>query len=327
MKVLVTGASGFVGRRLVPRLLLEGHEAVCALRSAKGGKGLPEGVKTVITGELEASADLPGALAGVDTVIHLAGRAHVMHDKAQNPATEYYRVNVEASRVLGERAVEAGVKRIVFASSVKAMGERTLEIPYTETSVCAPEDDYGKTKLEAENVLKGICARGGVELVILRFPLVYGPGVKGNMAALVKAARKGIPLPLGAATNLRSLIFVDNLVDAIIACSKNPSAASGIFLVSDGEDISTSRLYRLIGEAMDKRLRIPAVPLGLMKTLGQAGDMAGALMGRKMPITSGAVEKLFGSLRVDSSKIRVALGWTPPYSVEEGMRAMVEGSR
>ncbi|WP_303290706.1 SDR family oxidoreductase [Marinobacter sp. SS5-14b] len=306
VKVLLTGATGFVGKGLARQLgRMEGVSLACAVRRS----GTPQCGEEFAVGELQATTDWYAALAGRNVVVHAAARAHVMRDETENPLAEYRRVNVDGTLNLARQAAEAGVSRFVFVSSIKVNGEETGEgMRFTADQLPAPEDAYGISKLEAEQALQALAEETGMEVVIIRPPLVYGPGVKGNFATMIKLVHKGLPLPLGAVHNKRSLVALDNLVDLIITCIGHPAAANQVFLAGDGTDLSTTELLRGIGQVMGKPARLIPVPPGLL--------MFGAsLMGKK-----DVAQRVLGSLQVDISKARHLLGWEPPLSVEEGLR-------
>jgi len=310
VKALVTGATGFVGQALVRQMLADGRSAVrAAVRRETGA--LPAGVECVVTGDL---ADLNGetswrtALSGADAVVHLAARVHVMRESASDPLSEFRRVNVAASLELATRAAAAGVRRFVYVSSVKVNGESGT---YTEADAPAPEDAYGVSKHEAEVGLRRIADETGLEVVIIRPPLVYGPGVRANFRALMHAVARGIPLPLGAIDNRRSLVASDNLADFILTCVNHAAARNQTFLVSDGEDLSTTNLVRRLAGAMGRRARLFPVPASFLM-------MAATLAGQRE-----AARRLIGSLQVDISRARRLLNWTPPISVDEGLRRAV----
>jgi len=304
MQVLITGANGFVGRALVSALSGAGHTVVPAVRRATG---LPN---QVLVGELGPATDWDGALAGCEAVVHLAARVHVMRDEASDPLAEFRRVNSEGTLKLAREAVKAEVKRFVFISTVKVNGEGRDE-PYRETDVPAPEDAYAVSKWEAEQGLHRIAQETGLEVVILRPPLVYGPGVKANFLRLRHIVQRGWPLPLGAIRNRRSLLYLGNFVDAIRLCVEHPAAAGQTFLLDDGEAVSTPDLVRALATAMGRPARLLAVPVGML-------EFVGALLGKRA-----AVARLAGSLYVDSAAIRSRLGWTPPFSMEAGLAATV----
>ncbi len=273
-----------------------------------------EGTEAAIINAIDGNTDWLDTLRGVDVVIHLAARVHVMHDDSTDPLAEFRRVNVAGTENLARQAVRAGVRRLVYVSSIKVNGEATCgEGKFSETDASAPQDPYGISKREAEQVLHKVAAETGLEVVIVRPPLVYGAGVKGNFAQMLRVLSKGIPLPLASVKNLRSLIYVGNLVDALILCATHSAAAGQTYLVSDGEDISTSDLLRQLGAAMGHPARLLPCPQALLK-------WAGSLTGK-----AEQVERLLGSLRVDSGKIRRELGWIPPYALQQGLRITAKG--
>jgi len=259
---------------------------------------------------MNAQTDWHPALAGCDAVVHLAARVHLMHDTAQDPLALYRATNTEATLNLARQAARAGVKRFVFVSSIKVNGEGR-DTPYRETDVAAPEDAYAISKWEAEQGLQRIAQETGLEIVILRPPLVYGPGVKANFLRLMQTVQRGWPLPLGAIRNRRSLLYLGNFVDAIRLCVEHPAAAGQTFLLDDGEPVSTPELIRALARAMGRPARLLAVPVGVL-------EWSGALLGRRA-----AVARLTGSLCVDSSAIRSRLGWVPPFTMEAGLAATV----
>ncbi len=305
-KVMATGATGFVGSGLVKRLTGRGFQVVAPVRSQAASDIGP------VVGDIDGHTDWRGALQNVNAVVHSAARAHVMKDGARDPLAEFRKVNAEGTLNLARQAVEAGVKRFVYLSSIKVNGEQTSKgAPFREEDTPAPEDPYGISKFEAEQKLQRLAAETGLEVVIIRPPLVYGPGVKGNFASMVKLVARGLPLPLGAVDNKRSLIALDNLVDLIITCIDHPAAANQVFLAGDGEDLSTTELLHGVAWAMGKRSRLIPVPAGVL--------MFGAsLVGKKA-----VAQRLLGSLQVDISKARDLLGWQPPISVEEGLAKAV----
>jgi nucleoside-diphosphate-sugar epimerase len=309
MKVLVTGAGGLVGQRLCQRLLEEGVDLRMAVRTRAAGSNRFD---QVATGSIDGATDWRAVLEGVQVVIHLAARVHVMRDSAADPLTAFRAVNLHGSLCLARQAVAAGVKRYVFVSSIKVNGESTEPgQAFQESDACNPQDPYAISKYEAEQGLRQLAADTGLEVVIIRPPLVYGPGVKANFAALMRAVRKGWPLPLGAVHNQRSLIALDNLVDFIITCSRHPKAANQTFLVSDGQDVSTTELVRGLAQAAGVPARLLPVPVWAL-------TWAARLLGK-----ADAVQRLCGSLQIDSAKACDVLGWAPPVSVPQGLRRAV----
>ena len=314
MKVLVTGASGFVGRALCEALLRHGQSVRGTLRQPDGKLALVEGIEPIVVGTINAATDWKAALAGCDAIVHLAARVHVMDDKSSDPLAEFREVNTEGTLNLARQAAQAGAKRFVFVSTIKVNGEGREE-PYRETDTPAPEDAYAISKWEAEEGLHRIARDTGMEVVILRPPLVYGPGVKANFLRLMRMVERGWPLPLGAIRNRRSLLYLGNFVDAIRVCIEHPAAAGHTFLLDDGEAVSTPELIRAVAQALGRPARLLAVPMGML-------EGAGALLGKRA-----AVERLTGSLYVDSSLIRSRLGWTPPHSMAEGLAATVASTK
>jgi nucleoside-diphosphate-sugar epimerase len=309
--ILVTGATGFIGGFICKRLLAAGLTVRGTLLETETPSSLVRGVEPVIIKPLGPDTAWEGAVTGIETVIHLAARVHVMDDSAADPLTEFRKVNTEGTRQLAREAAKNGVKRLVFVSSIKVNGEESLT-PYNENSHAQPTDPYGISKWEAEQALREIEAETGLQVVIIRPTLVYGPGVKANFLNMMKIVSRGIPLPLASIGNKRSLIYVGNLVDALATCAIHPAAAGRTFLVSDGEDVSTPDLIRRTASALGVPARLFPVPISLM-------CLAGAVTGK-----NAAVKRLLGSLTVDSSKIRRELDWQPPFTMEEGLRETAE---
>lgn len=304
-RILVTGASGFIGSALVPALSAAGHATRRAVRRL-AEQHSPEGETTAV-GDIDGTTDWTEALRDIEIVVHLAARTHVLHETASDPLAAYRRVNVEGTRRLATQAAAAGVRRIVFLSSIKVNGERTFARPYTEDDTPQPEDAYGATKWEAEQALRTIERETRLQVVILRPPLVYGPGVKGNFLRLMKLVSRGWPLPLASVRNQRSLVYVGNVVDAIPACIKAPAAAGRTYLVSDGHDLSTPDLVRALARCLGVAPRLYPFPPSLL--------MLGAgILGKREEAT-----RVLGSLQVASSRIRKELGWQPPDTIEEGL--------
>ena len=307
--VALTGASGFVGQALVQRLTAGGFGSPRALRLPaslfqNGGSALPSADETANLSALWAQQ-----LHGVEVLIHLAARVHVMNDTAQAPLSAFRAANVWGTQQLARAAAGAGVKRFVYISSVKVNGESTEPgRPFGENDAPNPSDDYAQSKYEAESSLHDIAAQTGIQVVIIRPPLVYGPGVRANLAALIGAVQRGLPLPLGAVHNKRSLIGLDNLCDLIATCMCHAAAANQTFMVSDGEDLSTTVLIRRLASAMGRPARLLSVPVPLLRA-------AATLVGQ-----SAAVRRLCGNLQVDTTKAHQLLGWRPAVSVDEGLR-------
>lgn len=301
-KVLVTGASGFVGKSLCEALAKGSISYRRALRSKLDS--VPD---DAVIGDIGPDTSWRPALQDVDSVIHLAARAHIMRDSAADALAEYRRINVAGTTKLAQEAIRAGVRQFVFLSSIKVNGERTGSMPFREVDEPSPEDSYGLSKLEAERELIRICAGSGMAITIIRPPLVYGPEVKGNFLTLMRAVYRGIPLPFASIDNRRSLIYVGNLISAILACLGNSCSANRTYLVSDGYDLSTPELIRKLAAALQSPTRLYSLSPSLLR-------LAGKMIGR-----TGQVARLTESLQVDQSLTKQALGWTPPISVEQGL--------
>lgn len=309
MKVVVTGANGFIGTALCPYLVANGYEVVPVVRRSCEIKGA-----RVLDPDNEGAWD--SALVGCESIVHLAGRAHVMQGSPEDFLDTYREANVQASLSLARRAVQAGVRRLVFLSTTKINGEQTTSgSRFRPEDIPAPQDSYSMSKLEAERGLREISARTGIELVVIRPPLVYGPGVKGNFASMVRWVCKQIPLPLGAVRNQRSLVALDNLIDFVALCAdrqRSPGAANETFLISDGEDVSTTELLRKVACAYGVPSRLLTIPEVWVQ-------FAANLLGK-----GAAADRLLGSLVVDSSKAHVLLGWSPVVSMDEQLKKMAE---
>lgn len=305
-RILVTGASGFVGGQLIRRLAAQPTVEVQGAVRAK-----PEGDHSVLipVGDINGDTDWSKALQNQRVIVHTAARAHIMEDSAVDPLTEFRRVNVAGTLNLARQGAAAGIRRFVFISSIKVNGEQTMSgVCFRADDAPAPEDPYGISKSEAEQGLQQIARETGMEVVVVRPPLVYGPGVKGNFASMIRLVAKGFPLPLGAIHNKRSLVALDNLVDLIITCIDHPRAANEVFLAGDGEDLSTSELLRRVGAALGRPARLLPVPAALLQ------------FGASVLSKKAMAQRLLGSLQVDISKNRHLLGWEPPVSVDEGLR-------
>lgn len=306
MKIFITGESGFVGSKLFSRLVGNGFDVVGlkgSFREFIKNNGVNESEKFSIK------------LEGAECFVHLAARVHVMNDTSLDPLAEFRRVNVEGTTYLARQAAAAGVRRFVFLSSIKVNGEFTVAgQSFTADDVPAPQDAYGISKHEAEQSLRLIANETGMEVVIIRAPLVYGPGVKANFASMMRWLSRGLPLPFAAVTqNRRSLVALDNLIDLIVTCLHHPAAAHQTFLVSDGEDLSTADLLHRMGIAMGRATRLFYVPIALLKLVTQLLNKPSIC------------QRLCGSLQLDTTKTRKVLGWAPPISVNEGLRRVAEG--
>ena len=302
--VLVTGASGFVGRALCPRLRAAGYRVAVSTRDRAAARIL-DAEDVHVTAPLGPETNWRPALGGVEAVVHLAARVHVMHGSDAEAA--HRQANAEGTLRLARQAAAAGVRRLVFLSTVKVNGERTGAAPFRESDAPAPADAYARSKWEAESGLARIAERTGLEVVVVRPPLVYGPGVGANFLALLKICQARAPLPLAGAVNRRSLLFVGNLADAIVRCLDHPAAAGETYLLRDGEDISTVQLLRRAAQALGRPARLFPLPTGVLR-------LAGGLIGK-----GAVVARLLDSLAVDDGKIRRQLGWTPPFTLAQGL--------
>ncbi len=309
--VLVTGANGFVGRALCVGLSRRGYTVRAAVRELSRAIGLPGEVVQIA--DIEADADWSSVLAGIDAVVHLAARVHVMRDNALQPLAAFRAVNVVATERLARAAAAQGVKRFVYVSSIKVNGEGTQPgRPYTSDDVPAPTDPYGISKHEAEQALRQLAQETGLEVVIIRPVLVYGPGVKANFLSMMRWLHRGVPLPFGAINNQRSLVALDNLVDLIVTCLQHPKAPNQALLVSDGEDLSTTELLRRSAAALGRPALLIPVPVVVLRT-------AARLLGK-----ADLAERLCGFLQVDIGKTRDLLGWVPPVSVDYALKQTAE---
>lgn len=305
--ILVTGANGFVGRALIGRGARDGLRLRAAAR--RGLSHWPAGVESVLTPDLAPGANWRPALEGADVVVHLAARVHVMHESSTDALAEFRRINVVGTLNLARQAVDEGVQRFVFISSVKVNGESTRrDRPFTPEDVPAPVGAYGVSKYEAEVGLMELAEKTGLEVVIVRPVLVYGPGVKGNFLSMMRWLHRRIPLPFGAVYNQRSLAALDNVVDFILTCISHPGAANQTFLISDGEDLSTTELIRRLARAMDRPTWLIPLPVSLLRSIATIVGMRAT------------AERLLNSLQVDISKTRNLLNWAPPVMVDEGLR-------
>ncbi|NTG29279.1 NAD-dependent epimerase/dehydratase family protein [Agrobacterium rhizogenes] len=305
--ILVTGAKGFVGQALCAELARRQMDYRPVSRAPKPG--------FVAMGTFDGATDWARVLAGVETVVHLAARVHVMNDTSSDPLAAFRAANVDATVNLARQAARAGVKRFIFLSSIKVNGEATVPgRPFRASDMPHPEDPYGQSKREAEEALLAIGAETGMEIVVIRPPLVYGPGVKANFASLMKWAGRPFPWPFGLVTNRRSLVFVGNLVDFILLSAHHPAAGNRVFLISDGADLSIGELIGKLSTAMGRKALLLPIPPRLLEGLA-------ALLGRRA-----AAQRLLGSLQVDIGETMAITGWSPPYSVDEGLQLAVAAS-
>jgi nucleoside-diphosphate-sugar epimerase len=306
---LVTGATGFVGTALCNRLRESSVSVKATFRDSVIVPRFPSGIIPVPIGPIGSKSQLTEAFRGVDIVIHLAGRVHVMNKGAIDAIAEFRDVNVVGTETIARQAAAAGVQRFVYVSSIKVNGDSTPQnVSFTEADPHRPRDPYGISKAEGELALHRVMRETGMDVVIVRPPLVYGAGVKGNFLTMLKVLCRGMPLPFGKISNRRSMVYLENLVDALVLCSQQPEAAGETYLVCDGEDISTPELLRKLGEALDR-------PVHLFPVHGSVLRLAAAMIGQTC-----AFERLLGSLTVDSRKIRRELGWAPQYSLNDGLR-------
>lgn len=304
--MLITGASGFVGKALCLEAVSRGLTVRAASRSEST---FPSAVECVFVEDINGSTDWHDTLTGCDVVAHLAARAHVMHDTTAEPFTEFRKVNVDGTLNLARQAASAGVKRFVFISSIGVNGAETFSTPFVVQDEPAPHSPYAVSKHEAELGLRALALETGIEVVIIRPPIVYGPNAPGNFGSLIRWLSHGLPLPLGVVSqNRRSLVALANLVDLILTCMHHPKAANQTFLVSDGEDLSTTELLQKMGNAMNRPVRLLPVPVSLL-------SCAARFLGK-----TAMAQSLLGSLQVDISKTCTLLDWKPPVSVDEGLR-------
>ncbi|PKR54884.1 UDP-glucose 4-epimerase family protein [Thalassospira marina] len=310
LKMAVTGANGFVGQAVCKAALADGFAVRALVRNDAALAQLPDELKADarVVGDIDGKTDWTGHFDGVDCLVHLAARVHVMSETSTNPLAAFRTVNVDGSLNLARALVAQNVRRMVFVSSIKVNGEETRFSAFNENSPVNPQDPYGQSKAEAEESLRAFSRKSGLGLTVLRPPLVYGPGVKANFAALAKLTMKGVPLPFGAIRNHRSLIHVDNLADACVVVASHPTASYQTYLVSDGEDFSLGEMITLLAEGMGKKSFLIPVPTSLLNLLG------------KITGKSAQVARLTGSLQVDSRAIRRDLRWLPPVDAREGLR-------
>ena len=307
-KILITGIRGFVGQAVCARLRQDNLHMLAGTTRAPNSEAGPERVPLYHIPKIGPETDWAQAVSGAEIVIHLAARVHIMKDRSPNPFAAFCRVNSEGTKTLAIQAAAAGVKRFVYISTVKVAGERSPGRGFTENDIAKPEDNYSISKWKAEQNLADIAKTTKMEIVVLRPPLIYGPGVKGNFNNLLKAVESGTILPLGSIRNKRSLLFVGNLADAISVVVNHPNAGNQTFFVSDDDDTSTPELIKSISVALGRKTRLLNFPLSLLKT-------AGFLIGK-----SNTIRRLSGSLTVDINHIKTHVGWQPPFSMEDGLK-------
>lgn len=315
-RILVTGASGFVGSRLIAHHQHQGRSKAMQFRAVTRKPLVTEsaGLEVCRIDNIDSNTDWSDALADVDAVVHLAARVHVMNDHAADPLQEYRKANVTSTLHLAQQAAKAGVKRFIFLSSIKVNGEKTKSgQPFTEESPPHPEDPYGISKLEAEEGIRAISEQTGMEFVIIRPPLIYGPGVKANYLKLMQLVQKRFPLPLAGISNKRSMLALDNLIGFILLAAKHPQAANQLFLLSDGQSLSTAQLIREMAQAMGlASARLFSIPVPVLQMIAKC-------LGQ-----SSAIERLTDSLEIDSQKASQLLQWNPPLSIQAGIQLTVD---
>ena len=312
MKILITGADGFIGRNLCVALS-KYYQSICGVARTKLPSSSYENIIYVPVGDINLNLDWKNLLLGYDCVIHCAGRAHIIKDNKNNSLEAYRLTNVEGTKKIVEQCVAAGVKRLIFLSSIGVLGiDTNNRNPFSNIDEPNPIENYSISKFEAEQALLKISNNTGLETVIIRLPLVYGPSVPGNFLRLIKLVNSGIPLPFGGLKNKRSFIGIDNLINFFVCCLEHPNAAGKTFLVSDGEDLSTSDLLKYIASAMGSSLQLVSVPTPLLKFFG-------SVIGKQ-----NEVSRLLGSLQVDINYTKKILNWTPPFSVRDCLKRMFD---
>ncbi len=310
MKILVTGATGFIGTQLSETLANSGHEVRCTARSLTPNSST---TSELITCDLESADNLDHLTMGCDAIVHLAGRAHMMSDDHATSESLYISANVDVTRKLAQSAARSGVKRMILMSSVKVNGESTTtNAPFTSHDTPNPQDPYGRSKTQAEQALWDVASTSGLEGVVIRPPLVYGPGVRANFASLIGIVNRGLPLPLGSIQNKRSFVSIDNLIDCITTTLQTSNSAGQTFLVSDGNDLSTPELIRSIASALHKSPNLVPFPTVLLK-------LAATTVGKRS-----AYDRLCGSLTVDIALTKQNLSWAPPFTVQDSLQRTVD---
>jgi nucleoside-diphosphate-sugar epimerase len=320
--ILVTGATGFIGSYLLQILSQHKFHITAAVRKNLS-HSLSKPIRIVKVGNIDEKTDWREALQGIDIVIHLAARAHIINETIPNPEAEFIKVNTQGTANLVKQSIQAGVKHFIFISSIGAMTTQSDRI-LTENSPCHPDSPYGRSKLQAEQALIELAKDSNMTWTILRPTLVYGLGNPGNMERLMKLIKRGLPLPFGAVKNRRSFVFVGNLVDAIITCLDHPNAANQIFLISDNQAVSTPQLIRLIAQQIQQPCQLLPVPTILLRFLGYLGDRVESITGKNLPFNTYNIDRLLGSLTVDSRYIQKTLNWQPPFTLEQGLARTIQ---
>jgi nucleoside-diphosphate-sugar epimerase len=320
--ILVTGATGFIGSYLLQILSQHKFHITAAVRKNLS-HSLSKPIRIVKVGNIDEKTDWQEALQGIDIVIHLAARAHIINETIPNPEAEFIKVNTQGTANLVKQSIQAGVKHFIFISSIGAMTTQSDRI-LTENSPCHPDSPYGRSKLQAEQALIELAKDSNMTWTILRPTLVYGLGNPGNMERLMKLIKRGLPLPFGAVKNRRSFVFVGNLVDAIITCLDHPNAANQIFLISDNQAVSTPQLIRLIAQQIQQPCQLLPVPTILLRFLGYLGDRVESITGKNLPFNTYNIDRLLGSLTVDSRYIQKTLNWQPPFTLEQGLARTIQ---
>jgi len=310
-RILITGANGFIGRALCDLLIKKGYVVNGAVRTIEKANMLPSKVRPYIVGDIGACTDWRESLMGVNAIVHLAARVHIMKERTLNPLKEFRRINTIGTARLAQMAVKANVHRLIYVSSIKVHGEQNADGPFTETELPCPQEPYALSKWEAEQALHQIGKETGLEVVIIRLPLVYGPGVAGNFLQLLHWVKYGVPLPLAGVKNYRSFIGLENLAHLLMHCIQHPQANGETFLASDGKDLSTPTLIHQLALAFGRPNRLFFFPESFLRI------MARILRREK------SMDRLFGSLTVDSQKVCQLLDWAPPLSTAEGLRHTV----
>ncbi len=319
--ILITGATGFIASHLILKLIQQDWQISATIRNPL--HQLPPTVEPVTINNIDGTTNWDYALKDIDIVIHLAARAHILQDQATNPEAEFFKVNTEGTANLVKQAIQAGVKHFLFISSIGAMTTLSDQ-PLTENSPCQPDTPYGRSKLQAEQALISLANQSSMTWTLLRPTLVYGPGNPGNMERLIQLVNRGLPLPFASVKNRRSFVFVGNLVDAIATSLTHPKATNQTFLVSDGQDVSTLQLIHKIAYNLGRPCNVLPVPPSLLKLAGYLGDTVQYLSKRPIPLNTSTIDRLLGSLFIDSSHIQTTLNWQPPFTLDQGLEQTLQ---